>query len=309
MTRRKYSGFAALAAGLLSTVFGCSKEPVAPRAAGAAPTNQASAAARQLNWQQFTARVEAGTLADPYGQYVSKATQVAGNGGPRVQRPKRDEAAATLLSANAPDAATGPEGQILLPEDPIDGGGGGGYYPPPFTFVSSEGQSTAPWANATEYITDLKLVSDAGYSYQFGGYNRLNLDLNKGAGGRYIYLTFHRGSSGVEFSNSNAPLTRLSVLTRSFSGNYSVSDHEPIWMGQWLTDHVQVAPLDLNENAGGDYIYSFQSRNTSFGGPIREVGIIASSNSNVQPPAGWERVGVDLNKGAGGDYIYFCVKR
>ncbi|TGE20135.1 hypothetical protein [Hymenobacter elongatus] len=305
-------GITALAMGALSSLFSCSKEDtqeVAPKAA--ATTQQAvgaSLTAQQLNWQKFTADVEAGRQADAFGQYVSKTTQVASTGDVRITRPKRDF---VLTAGKGGIGAGGSSVGARYPviEEPCDGCGGGGYTPPTYTFVSSENIGGSP-NNPDGYILDMKLIDNNWASWQFPGYTMLNLDLNKGAGGRYIYFTFTREPYWVQFADGR-PLRQFSIKTRSTNpANPSVpADHEPLWYAQNTTNSPYVGQLDLNEGAGGDYIYSYVSRHVGFGSPVREVGVVASNSSTVQPPAGWERVGVDLNKGAGGDYIYLCFKR
>ncbi|MCB2410265.1 hypothetical protein [Hymenobacter lucidus] len=302
-------GITALALGALGSLLSCSKEDtqdIAPSSASATAQNARgiSETAQTLNWQQFITEVEAGKRVDAFGQYVSKETRVISNGRARIVRPKREVA----LKAGSGTGGT-VESKYVQPDEPCDGcGGGGGYYPPPYTFVTSENLGASPYY-PSNYILDLKLVTDSNSSWLYPGHIRLNSDLNKGAGGDYIYLTFTRqGDYG------SSPLTRVSILTRSFGQPGSWPDqHQPIWYGQYNattnTFNTYDSQLDLNSGAGGDYIFAYAARETSFGAPIREVGVLSSRNQAQQPPAGWERVGVDLNKGAGGDYIYVCVKR
>ena len=65
-------------------------------------------------------------------------------------------------------------------------------------------------------------------------------------------------------------------------------------------------PVDLNQGAGGDFIYLTFKRESS-GTPITDLKVVyAGERHKVLVPRGYERIDVDLNKGAGGEYIYLC---
>ena len=67
-----------------------------------------------------------------------------------------------------------------------------------------------------------------------------------------------------------------------------------------------VIPVDLNEGAGGPYIFIGQKYgNADTEKPLLDlVGVTGSQN--VQAPAGYYKYPTDLNKGVGGAYIYLC---
>lgn len=64
---------------------------------------------------------------------------------------------------------------------------------------------------------------------------------------------------------------------------------------------------DLNEGAGGDYIYFCVKRGSDKSKAINGLKIVMGKNASA--PAGYQKLNEDLNKGAGGQYIYLCVKR
>lgn len=66
---------------------------------------------------------------------------------------------------------------------------------------------------------------------------------------------------------------------------------------------------DLNEGAGGDYIYFAVKRGTNAENAINGLEVVSGRNDRVPAPAGYERDGMDLNRGAGGRYIYLCRRR
>jgi hypothetical protein len=73
---------------------------------------------------------------------------------------------------------------------------------------------------------------------------------------------------------------------------------------------------DLNQGAGGKYIYLCYTRDNAMGNPVTNFSIYSRSSSSCTPPANYYHVpnsdgyppygsrGADLNKGSGGNYIY-----
>ena len=196
-------------------------------------------------------------------------------------------------------------------------------------------------SNPMGYLLDIKIVKGTGAGeppfYNDYRYHNINVDLNKGAGGEYIYVSFTRDPNAVvdhfastfgqgkdesEYDYSTYPATRIhkpitmvkteiNKLTRP-SEYYPIKDgiaYSPMWAeSPWpsLNSDKMKFP-DLNDGAGGRFIYGFQSKSPFAGTPI-ELGVLASNSSTTNPPAGWIKISGDLNEGAGGDFIYFCVK-
>lgn len=115
------------------------------------------------------------------------------------------------------------------------------------------------------------------------GWSFIPTDLNKGAGGDYIYLGYKRGS-GTPVSNIT-----FAAYDESQKGN-----PKPDW--NWN-------PIDLNRGAGGKYIYVFWKQDQK-ATPI--VGLMVLATDNAQPIkiGGWTAIDQDLNQGAGGKYIW-----
>lgn len=331
-------------------LWGCEKMAPAELSPTVAPAASALTAAGsapvlspfQIAWHRFVERVERGEITDPAGQYVAKTTQV----GQRMTRPKynagrRDANNGYALRANRTTAtqttSTTSGGGIDEPcvvqnydpcapcyEGPSGCGGGGGVVS---TFTSSED------LGGSGFIHDLKLVggdqSTSRVRVLNNGYTMLDADLNKGAGGAYLYLCFQRDPnfvlSGLEYYQ-NQPYSAPAELVHTFQTKKgSVTSQPPagpyffdIWQPNqnmytfWNT-------LDLNAGAGGDYIYSYQSKAPFEPVPltvgprtpkaaIRQVGILSGNSDTIVPPAGWTKYGNDLNDGAGGDFIYFCYR-
>ena len=271
----------------------------------------------QLAWLQFVDDVERGVQVDPSGQYVAKKTIVTDH---RLSRPTFDAATPAfaqhyMLQDNGKVigvAKGGPVANFIQPCNPCGDGEG-----ITTTFVSSEGK--APYSgtdNPQGYIYDLKVISTP---VPRVGYTIVPADLNHGAGGGVtIYVTFTRNPSMVLYgqekgmANSIGPVIGIDVKTIDplifiAEPNPPLFTY-PIWNSGGTNQQYGLTQLDLNKGAGGDYIYSYQQKQSG-GIPIPiEVGVVYGNSSNIQPPSGWTRNGVNLNKGAGGDYIFFCFK-
>ncbi|MBA2858707.1 hypothetical protein HNP93_001408 [Methanococcus maripaludis] len=135
-------------------------------------------------------------------------------------------------------------------------------------------------------ITDLSVIeSDKGGAAPPYGFKKVDMDLNKGAGGKYIYLCYKEGL------DTTTPITDIKVLN---------GKHAKAPQGYTKIN------VDLNHKAGGKYIYLAYSRQTN-NNPIRSVVVIKGKHANA--PYGYEKIDYDLNKGAGGEYLYLCYSR
>ena len=122
-------------------------------------------------------------------------------------------------------------------------------------------------------------------------YNIVNVDLNKNAGGKYIYLAYSRSSAHGD------PITGLQVF----------SDRVSSFPAQ--NGFIRI-PNDLAEGAGPRYIYLYYTKNKE-NDPIHHVDVVAGSSHHVYvypPDDTWVRINQGINELAGGDYIYICYK-
>lgn len=124
---------------------------------------------------------------------------------------------------------------------------------------------------------------------------RINVDLNRGAGGQYIYLCIYR-SPGYK------PVTGLAIV------------------GYKCPDGYQKINIDLNSGARVDKkitsaIYLCVAHNQDyypyhyFGSPITSIEVTAHPTSSRNICKNPYRLEYDLNYSVGGDYIYICYDR
>ena len=145
------------------------------------------------------------------------------------------------------------------------------------------------------------------------GYTVIDRDLNGGAGGKYIYCGY-KTTTDVNISLKDL---RISIgrdadtyTAPENSSLYTVAGVSPTSQNTGDADGV----VDLNKDAGGDYLYYFATKDAKAGDPILEIIVDNSVNAN-----GYDTVkylnsanfntNADANKGAGGDDIYTHVKR
>jgi hypothetical protein len=126
------------------------------------------------------------------------------------------------------------------------------------------------------------------------GYTKIPYDLNKGAGGRFLYLCYHKASYQPYGTNKQC-VDSLVVI-------YGKNTPTP-------PGYTKINQ-DLNEGAGGEYVYlCYRLANWNNDIAIKDVTVVGGNSSNVPPPYGYEKLPEDINKGAGGDFIYICYSK
>ena len=137
----------------------------------------------------------------------------------------------------------------------------------------------------------------------------IDCDLNKNAGGNYVYLAYKRVAKAKD------ALRDIAV----FEGK-NPEYVQRIDIGTNSVKYTLVADVDLNSKAGGKYLYLYTSVSGNTGNPITDLSIGNTVVSYLK--CGIEKVTVklaqsgqftdeyiDLNKSAGGDYLYMVMQR
>jgi len=130
-----------------------------------------------------------------------------------------------------------------------------------------------------------------------GDYQKIPVDLNEGAGGKWIYMFYKKSCS------SSSCITDLEVsIGKDYTARSYLAFPNSLW--KVVTAYWDDSWADLNDGAGGDYIYALYRRNPQFN-PIRDI-MIVSANSSTITYTGWTKIPVDLNRNAHGKlYFYF----
>lgn len=144
---------------------------------------------------------------------------------------------------------------------------------------------------------------------QYGVDGYVNCDLNRDAGGQYVYLGYKRTEKATD------ALTDLVV----YEGKEPAQNNRIDINGKSVK-YTLAANVDLNSKAGGKWLYLYYSDSDDTGNPITDLSIAESVVSYLK--CGVEQVtvkradgrvmtteNIDLNKGAGGDYLYLVMHR
>ncbi len=153
-------------------------------------------------------------------------------------------------------------------------------------------------------------------------YDGLYKDLNDGAGGKYVYLGW------TTTTDPNNAITGVRILNRgsynSTPANTYTDANGVVWYLANAGEAGSVAPrlddlgdnggaVDLNEGAGGDYLYLYVTKDPDYGVPLSCIAASEDEKSPADPGDGYEKVvnfggfWQDVNEDAGGDYIYLSV--
>lgn len=128
-------------------------------------------------------------------------------------------------------------------------------------------------------------------------FNLDDLQKNLGFGGQQDSLNMGDGSINLQTKAEKLFIEDIIVINAGRKNNISVPQ------GYERIDG------DLNEGAGGDYIYLAVKRGTDEAKAVNGLAVVSGKNDKVSAPAGYEKIGMDLNKGAGGRYIYLCKRK
>jgi hypothetical protein len=138
-----------------------------------------------------------------------------------------------------------------------------------------------------QFVTDLDVLIayDAPAKTPFhppAGWEWIDLDLNTGARGAYLYFVFER-------CPHDPPITGIRILQ---------DDEDP-------PTGYQKLPIDLNKGTLKHDKALFLAVTRAAGRPIADLTVTRwSGGPRIPPPNGYSRIETDLNLGAGGDYIY-----
>lgn len=135
------------------------------------------------------------------------------------------------------------------------------------------------------------------------GYTLVDVDLNKDAGGDFIFLCYkldddiNKAYTDFFMEYTNKARTAGSATLSHNSNNVKFTR----------------IPTDLNKGAGGDFIYLFTTKAQTLP-PIKAINVTFDSSNAVSPD--WNNVywlnsksPADVNKGASGEYVYIKFKR
>lgn len=164
-------------------------------------------------------------------------------------------------------------------------------------------------ASTPAYIANIGIAQDKHESdakNELSGHTIINRDLNDDAGGDYVYIGYKTSTdpskaiTGILFRVGENPPDSITYGGYTFNlvgGSYEANTG---------VDNV----VDLNEDAGGAYIYTYVTRDPNYG-PALTALTVNESSSYSGWSTGTNTSGnvIDLNQSAGGDYLYLHYQR
>lgn len=179
-------------------------------------------------------------------------------------------------------------------------------------FERQAAQIQSALVSAETFVSDILITSDGkkpNARSAPAGYNLVDRDLNEGAGGDFIYLSYRTMTQGQLSSSGRLPITNLMMVQY---------DKPQTWTTAYSNDGNGRRALyyrinvDLNKGAGGRYVYLLYTYDKQYA-PL--VALDAYTDNNRPTSNEWDTVTwndtfaiADVNKGAGGKYIYILLK-
>jgi len=191
------------------------------------------------------------------------------------------------------------------------------YYAEGTSFISSEMAVALPntnWIGAVSSGSAEKKLTNNGYTL-------VDQDLNQSAGGEYIYFGY---KMTTDTSKAIRVLGCYNGSTPPTSYVVNINGHNctfyPIPGFAKKSDTLTSNPIDLNQGAGGDYIYLYYTTDPNAGPPLTNFDYETDSSTNdsaniCQTPVKWLNTNsggvagnaANLNQGAGGKNTHFFV--
>lgn len=180
------------------------------------------------------------------------------------------------------------------------------YLKAEFEKLNNAQENQWPKQESKKYITDIVFVTDENEMKARQkcptGYDLVDADLNKGAGGDFIFLCYKAGE------DKKGAITDLFLENSGSSksaGSFGMSHNGN------FAEYTRNS-TDLNKGASGKYVYIWSTKDTDLL-PITGIDVVFG---NPGQDTNWSivywqnsKTAGDVNIGAGGDYIYIRFKR
>jgi len=155
---------------------------------------------------------------------------------------------------------------------------------------------------SNQVVTDLFIIthtsSDVAHLVP-AGYGYIPADLNKGAKGKYIYLAVKMSCVAQNLNTFlwSSPISSSSIFESAIAPFIYVPN----------SNGYGFPGADLNQGAGGNYIYLYYTRQTSLF--LEDIYVMTANYGSASCDNGYKKSS-DLNAGCGAStpYIHFCSK-
>ena len=179
------------------------------------------------------------------------------------------------------------------------------------TILLAVGMILSPFtAGATEFIKDVMLIGGSASEVNplksaltAQGWTLIDYDLNKGAGGDYIYLLY---KSEEKSYNKNYITDFIINNSSSYSDEWTYDGRTYHLVDYDGGNHFKNVRGDLNSNAGGADIHLYYTRDL-FTDDRTVTGIYFNTTQGGGVGTPGSGTGYDLNRLANGDYVYMHI--
>lgn len=161
-------------------------------------------------------------------------------------------------------------------------------------------QSYYKFTSGVSYVSEIRFSASSAKQTALDtltnqGFTPVSVDLNKGAGGDFIYLGYKLTTDPKQAVRDIRFLIGGSGTTASPSIRYGG------------VDYMLAGNVDLNKGSGGQYIYGYYTRDSKVGAPVTAVSIVESYSFTdaVQPCGTFYNRTANLNVGTKGVAL-FC---
>ena len=142
---------------------------------------------------------------------------------------------------------------------------------------------------------------------------RIDKDFNDGAGGYYVYIAYRTTTNPAEAVTGVMIEDANNRAAKSYGGStwYAANSGDHDWVPYLYGSSNGEGAVDLNKDAGGDYLFLYVTKDPNYGAPIlgsvtQQTGKGKTSKSGYTVVRSFQdpNNAIDLNKDAGGDFIY-----
>ena len=167
---------------------------------------------------------------------------------------------------------------------------------------------TTPLTNDGKFLVNLSFIKDKSSKCP-RDFEKIDVDLNKGAGGAYLYLCKQRSSSKESYIEQIiiGSVNEKTEIVSNFKGNKgNIRDYYNFT----LLVSNGISDLNLGTKKHEKYVNLYAHSTANEQVALLDIEVVSNKDKTTNRcSTGFELDEGDLNEGAGGNYVYICVKK
>ena len=167
---------------------------------------------------------------------------------------------------------------------------------------------TTPSANDGKFLTNLFFIKDESSECPRDS-EKIDVDLNEGAGGAYLYLCKERSSSKESYIEKIiiGSVNERTEIESNFKGN---KGNIMEYYNFKLLVSNGISDLNLGTEKHEKYVNLYAHSTANEQVALLDIEVVSNKDKTTNRcSTGFELVEGDLNEGAGGNFVYICVKK